>query len=256
MPNFYNILRARKFSTSADTALEISPIGSATPNFTIDAGGKLNWSSGSANADTNLYRSAANTLKTDDSFDIASGRTYKVDGVDVLTSSTLGSNIVNSSLTSLGNLTSLTAATPTFSGPLTSSGTNILTGRTDISEIREVISSVGISANALSCNYNDACVFYVSSMSGVSANFTVDVTNVPTDNNYAITISIIVNQSTTGYYPSALKINSGSNESIRWVNDTAPSVNANKIDIYNFTLIRISNAWVVLGSASNNYDTI
>lgn len=94
-------------------------------------------------------------------------------------------------------------------------------------------------------------------MSGVNANFTVDVTNVPTDNNYAITISIIVNQSSTGYYPSVLKINSsGSNETIKWVNDTAPSANANKIDIYNFTLIRISNDWVVLGSASNNYDTI
>jgi hypothetical protein len=94
-------------------------------------------------------------------------------------------------------------------------------------------------------------------MSGVSANFAVDVTNIPTDNNYAITISIIVNQGATGYYPSTLKINSGgSNETIRWVNDTAPSVNASKIDIYNFTLIRVSSAWVVLGSASNNYDTI
>lgn len=93
-------------------------------------------------------------------------------------------------------------------------------------------------------------------MSGVSANFAVDVTNIPTDNNYAITISIIVNQAATGYYPSSLKINSGSNESIRWVNDTAPSVNASKIDIYNFTLIRISNAWTVLGSTSNNYDPI
>ena len=40
MPNFYNILRARKFSTAADTALEISPSGSATPNFVIEAGRK------------------------------------------------------------------------------------------------------------------------------------------------------------------------------------------------------------------------
>ena len=40
MPNFYNILRARKFSTSADTALEISPSSSATPNFVIEAGRK------------------------------------------------------------------------------------------------------------------------------------------------------------------------------------------------------------------------
>lgn len=249
--------------------------------------GKLKWSSGSETADTTLYRSAANTLKTDDSFDIASGHTYKIDGADVLTATSLGSGVTHSHLTSVGNLGSLTAATPSFSGPLTSSGlaefnsnvyingplissdaatfTGTLTssgsstfsGRLDVSEIRESVSSVTISGGTLTCSYGNACVFYVGSMSGVNANFTVDVTNVPTDNNYAITISIIVNQGTpNGYYPSALKINSGSNESIRWVNDAAPSANAGKIDVYNFTLIRISSAWVVLGSASNNYDTI
>jgi hypothetical protein len=240
MPNFYNILRARKFTTTADTALEIAPTGSATPNFIIDAGGKLSWSSGSAAADTTLYRSAANVLKTDDSFNVGSGQTYKVDGADVLTATSLGSSVVGSSLTSVGTLSSLSVS-----------------GRTDVAEIREVVSSVSVSSGTLTCNYNNAGVFYIASMSGVSANFAVDVTNIPTDNNYAITISIIVNQGATGYYPSTLKINSGgSNETIRWVNDTAPSVNPGRIDIYNFTLIRVSGAWVVLGSASNNYDTI
>ena len=238
MPNFYNLLRARKFSTAADTAVEIAPSSSATPNFVIEAGGKLKWSSGSANADTTLYRSAANTLKTDDSFDVASGHTYKIDGADVLSATSLGSSVVSSSLTSVGTLSSL-----------------VVTGRSDISEIREVISSVSVSSGTLTCNYNNACVFYVASMSGVSANFTVNITNVPTDNNYAITISIIINQGATGYYPNVLQI-AGASQSIKWVNDTAPSVNANKIDIYNFTLIRISDAWVALGSASNNYDTI
>lgn len=285
MPNFYNRLRARKFTSVSDTALEISPTSSATPNFTIDAGGRLNWSSGSTTADTNLYRSASNVLKTDDSFDIASGQTYKIDGADVLTATSLGSSVTGSSLTSVGSLTSLNAATPSFTGPLTSSGTSTFsgslvssggfsaatpsftgpltssgnstfTGRTDISEIRETVSSVSVSGGTLTCNYTSGCVFYIASMSGVSGNFTVDITNVPTDNNYAITISIIVNQGATGYYPSVLKINSGSNETVKWANDTAPSVNANKIDIYNFTLIRVSSAWVVLGSASNNYDPI
>ena len=39
----------------------------------IDAGGKLTWGSGSATGDTTLYRSAANTLKTDDAFHAAAG---------------------------------------------------------------------------------------------------------------------------------------------------------------------------------------
>lgn len=82
MPNFYNIIRAKKFSTAADAAIEIAPYDSATPNFRIDAGGKINWSSGSATADTNLYRSAANVLKTDDSLDVASNLT--ISGTTVL----------------------------------------------------------------------------------------------------------------------------------------------------------------------------
>jgi hypothetical protein len=130
MPNFYNLLRARKFSTAADTAIEIAPVDSATPNFVIEAGGKLKWSSGSANADTTLYRSAANTLKTDDSFDVASGHTYKIDGADVLTATSLGSNIASSSLTSVGSLTSLDAATPSFTGPTTIDGSLIVNGST------------------------------------------------------------------------------------------------------------------------------
>jgi len=143
---------------------------------------------------------------------------------------------VSSSLTSVGTLSSLE-----------------ISGRTDVSEIRETVSSVSISTGVLTCDYTSGCVFYIASMSGVTANFSVNVTNVPTDNNYAITISIIVNQGATGRYPSSLTINSGSSENIKWVNNTAPSVNANKIDIYNFTLIRVSSAWVILGSASNNY---
>jgi hypothetical protein len=238
MPNFYNLLRARKFSTAADTAFEIAPVDSATPNFVIEAGGKLKWSSGSANADTTLYRSAANTLKTDDSFDVASGHTYKIDGADVLTGTSLGSNVISSSLTTIGTLSSLTVS-----------------GRTDVAEIRETVSSVSISSGTLTCDYTSGCVFYIASMSGVSANFTVNATNIPTDNNYAMTISIIVNQSSTGYYPSILQV-AETPVSIRWVNDSAPSVNASKIDIYNFTLIRVSDAWIALGSASNNYDTI
>lgn len=275
MPNFYNLLRARKFSTAADTAVEIAPSSSATPNFVIEAGGKLKWSSGSATADTNLYRAASNVLKTDDSFDIASGQTYKVDGADVLSGTTLGSGVVHSHLTSLGNLTSLTAATPSFSGPLnstgpatfnsltastpsftgplTSTGSSVFSGRTDISEIRETIYPSSVSGGVLTCNYSNGCVFYLPS--GTPGIFIVEVTNVPTDNNYATTISIIVNQGANAYCPSTSNLNiNGSAISIKWANSSAPtSGNANKIDIWNFTLIRYNDAWTVLGSESKNY---
>jgi len=234
MPNFYNLLRARKFSTAADTALEIAPFSSATPNFVIEAGGKLKWSSGSANADTTLYRSAANTLKTDDSFDVASGHTYKIDGADVITATSLGSGVTHSHLTSIGNLTSLTAATPNFTGPLTSSGLSTFSNEIALQQIKD---------------YATGAIFYTSA----TANFTLNITNLPVDNGNAMTITVVISQGGTAGYPNVLQVG-GSVQTIKWPNgNTAPSPNINKIDIFTFTLIRRSSAWTVLGSYSLNY---
>ena len=65
MPNFYNLIRARKFNTAADTAIEIGYLNSSTPNFTVDAGGKIVWEM----TGPNLYRSDT-ALKTDNDFTI------------------------------------------------------------------------------------------------------------------------------------------------------------------------------------------
>lgn len=247
MPSFYNRIKARKFSTAADTAIEISPESSATPNFTIDAGGKLNWSSGSATADTNLYRSAANVLKTDDSFNLASGKTYKIDGDDVLTATSLGSTVVSSSLTSVGTLSSLNAATPSFTGPMT------ISGRTDLQQIREVVNNITISAGTLTCDYNTGAIFYVDAGVGATT-FTIDITNLPTDNNYAVSITVLVKQGSTQGIPNTIKAN-GTTVTHKWANgNTVPTASAqNKIDIFTFTLHRVSSAWVILGSFSLNY---
>jgi hypothetical protein len=244
MPNFYNLLRARKFSTAADTAVEIAPYDSATPNFTIDAGGKLSWSSGSANADTNLYRSAANTLKTDDSFDVASGHTYKIDGADVLTSSSLGTTVLYSALTSVGDLTFLNAATPTFTGPTEISGT------LSFQQTTEKVNTSSISSNVMTCDYTTGAIYYQSA--SPSANFTVNFTNVPTTDNKAITFTIFVTQGSTGYIPNVLQID-GTPQTIKWAQSATPTPNANKIDIFSFTLIRLSSSWTVFGNANTNF---
>jgi len=50
---------------------------------------------------------ATDSWTSNQNFNVTFGRTFKINGVDVLTSTTLGSSIVNSSLTSVGTLTSL-----------------------------------------------------------------------------------------------------------------------------------------------------
>ncbi|MEL0098391.1 MAG: hypothetical protein VW907_02410, partial [Opitutae bacterium] len=69
---------AQKFKTSitiddatsaASQAVAINVNGDTQNRLTIDAGGKISWGPGGTTAvDTVLYRSAANTLKTDDAF--------------------------------------------------------------------------------------------------------------------------------------------------------------------------------------------
>jgi len=60
-------------------------------------------------------------------FDITFGKTYKINGVDVLTATTLGSSIVNSSLTSIGTLTSLQVDNININGNTISSTTGNIT---------------------------------------------------------------------------------------------------------------------------------
>lgn len=68
---------ARKFKTpitidelgsASSQALAANVDGDSQNRINIDAGGKITWGSGSATGDTTLYRSTADTLKTDDAF--------------------------------------------------------------------------------------------------------------------------------------------------------------------------------------------
>ena len=66
-------LRGISFSTVSDEAISARVNNDEYSRVRIDAGGRLNWSSGSATFDTNLYRDSANMLQTDDAFKAALG---------------------------------------------------------------------------------------------------------------------------------------------------------------------------------------
>lgn len=65
-------LRGFDFNSVASEALSARVHSDSVPRIRIDAGGKITWGSGSAAGDTNIYRSSANTLTTDDLF-VATG---------------------------------------------------------------------------------------------------------------------------------------------------------------------------------------
>ena len=95
-------------------------------------------------------------------------------------------------------------------------------------------------------DYSLGALFYHSS---ISANFTANITNVPTTNDRSIVVSLILDQGVTAYIPNALQID-GSAQTINWVGGATPTPIANKKEIVSFVLLRVSSNWIVLGSIS------
>jgi hypothetical protein len=115
--------------TVDDKNIEMGSVASPT-NTTADGGGLTLKGA----TDKTIIWDAANTNWTSsENWNLATGKTYKIANVTLLSPTDLGSTVVNSSLTSVGTLTSLTssgvisttnttAATSTTSGSLKTSG--------------------------------------------------------------------------------------------------------------------------------------
>ena len=62
-----------ELAATSTEAFTVKLDAESTERIIITADGKMTWGSGSATGDTTLYRSAANTLKTDDTFEASAG---------------------------------------------------------------------------------------------------------------------------------------------------------------------------------------
>jgi hypothetical protein len=127
-----------------------------------------------------------------------------------------------------------------------------VSGRFDGTSIREAVVDSSVSASVVTADYSTGDIFYVGT--APASNFTVNLTNAPTDNGKAITVVIFVTQGATGYIPNAVQV-AGSAQTIKWANGAAPTPtsSAGKIDIFSFTFVRRSSAWTVFGSSNLGY---
>ena len=152
-------------------------------------------------------------------------------GTSALSSTTLGTGIVNSSLTSLGTLTGLAVE-----------------GLSALRTVSEDIVALNSATGLVTHDYSESSIFYHTAIAG---NFTVNLTNVPTTSEKAYSIALILNQGATGYLPNAFSIDSGSPITINWSNGAVPVPNASKIDIVAFSIVNISGTYVVYGQLSS-----
>ena len=200
-----------------------------------------------------------NSPTTNDTY-TAGGRTWVYDGekwgVSAISTTAVLDNLADVGILSAqsNQLIQYNSSTSVWSNvsDVTMPGNVAVTGRFDVSEIRETITDSTVTSNVLTLDYTAGCVRYVTT--SLSQNFTVNLTNAPTDNNFTITLSIIVPQGVVGYYPNALQV-AGSAQTIKWAGGTAPTPTSSsgKIDVFSFTCVRRSGTWTVLANASLNY---
>jgi hypothetical protein len=232
------------------SSLQNTPIGTVTRaagNFTsLNANGNV--TIGDADTDTItvggsfVTGTALRTAKT--ATNTLSMAAYDVDGTAYTNLITLtAGNTPSLALTSIGtgsidNMTigGSTAAAGTFTN-LTASGL------TSLAEITEVLNTKTAATGVVTHDFSTGAIWYHSS---ISANFTVNLTNVPTTNDRIITVSLVLNQGATGRLPSAFQID-GVAQTIRWQNNVTPTPNINIIEIATFSLIRTGSSWFVLG---------
>lgn len=187
------------------------------------------------------------------------GATALGSSLTVANTASVASNLtVSGSANIVGNISTSGSATIPYATITTAGitdatiGTSTFTGTATFNEITEVVSDLTLVSNSASPSFSDGTIFFIGT--APTNNFTLDFQNVPTTNGRVTTISVITTQGSTGYYPSTIRIG-GSSQTVRWafgVNPT-PTSNAGDIDVFNFTLIRRSGTWVVLGNINADY---
>jgi hypothetical protein len=122
-----------------------------------------------------------------------------------------------------------------------------VTGTTSLQQITELTSDLASPGGSQARAFTSGTTFYVT---GMSSNFTLNLTSVPTTNSRTIIVTLVLIQGGTPYYCSAFQID-GAAQSIKWPGAVTPTVVANRTDIQTFTLVRTSvSTWIVMGQLS------
>ena len=110
--------------------------------------------------------------------------------------------------------------------------------------IYEVFSTIDNANGTVTYDCTAGHIFYHTSP---DENWTANLTNLSTlSTNVATTVTMVINQGATGYYPSALHIE-GSSQTINWQGNTTPTPSSNRIDVVTFSILDIGLSKIILG---------
>lgn len=158
-----------------------------------------------------------------------------------------GSGVVD--VTALTASGTMTVETLTNNSATASASFNDVTctGLAEFNEISEITSTINAASGVVVHNFDNGGIFYHTNIGG---SFTANFTNVPTTNNRAMAMVLILNQGGSPVVPS-VQID-GSAQSINWAYGVTPSGTASKVEVCTFNLIRTgAGSWVVLGNMTS-----
>ncbi len=78
------------------------------------------------------------------------------------------------------------------------------------------------------------------------ANWTANFTNLNIATSYATSVTVVIAQGGTGYYPNAVQIG-GVGQTINWQGNATPTPSTNRTDVVTFSILNNSGTYVVLG---------
>ena len=138
------------------------------------------------------------------------------------------------------------------SSPVAGTFTNISsTGTTTLAEHSEAVGTKTGATGTVVHDYTESNQWLHTS---ISANFTVNLTNVPDTDNQLHTIVLYLSQGATGRLATGFQIG-GVAQTILYSGNSLPTAGINSFDTQTFTLIRSSGAWRVLTSLTVNSTT-
>jgi hypothetical protein len=128
------------------------------------------------------------------------------------------------------------------------------TGDISISGILKIDTSVHekfqIKENATGVIEHDCSLGHIFAHTTPSANWTVNLTNLDLASTYATSVTLVITQGSTGYYPSALQIG-GVAQTISWQGGTVPTPGTNGVDVVSFSILNNSGTYTVLGQLTD-----
>jgi hypothetical protein len=78
------------------------------------------------------------------------------------------------------------------------------------------------------------------------ANWTANFTNLNIATSYATSVTVVIAQGGTGYYPNAVQIG-GVGQTINWQGNATPTPSSNRTDVVTFSILNNSGTYTVLG---------